>query len=39
VKFKTGVAVANALTFETDVFEKRDGKWLLVSHVASRVPQ
>ena len=28
-----------APTFETDVFEKRDGKWLLVSHTASRAPQ
>jgi ketosteroid isomerase-like protein len=25
--------------FESDVFEKRDGAWLLVSHVASRVPE
>jgi hypothetical protein len=25
-------ADANAPTFESDVFEKRDGKWLLVSH-------
>ena len=25
--------------FETDVFEKRDGAWLLVSHSAAQVPQ
>ena len=38
-KTKKGVVVANAPTFETDVFEKRDGNWLLVSHTALRVPQ
>jgi ketosteroid isomerase-like protein len=38
VKFKAGNTVT-APTYETDVFEKRGGKWLLVSHVASRVPQ
>ena len=37
-KLKSGAAL-NAPTFATDVFEKRDGKWLLVSHVALRVPQ
>jgi ketosteroid isomerase-like protein len=37
-KLKSG-ATLNAPTFATDVFEKRDGKWLIVSHVALRVPQ
>jgi ketosteroid isomerase-like protein len=37
-KTKSGAAV-NAPTLETDVFEKRGGRWLLVSHTASRVPQ
>jgi ketosteroid isomerase-like protein len=37
-KAKSGASI-NAPTFETDVFEKRGGKWLLVSHTASRVPQ
>jgi ketosteroid isomerase-like protein len=37
-KLKTGAAV-DAPTFEADVFEKRDGRWLLVSHSAWRVPQ
>jgi ketosteroid isomerase-like protein len=37
-KLKTGAAV-NALVAETDVFEKPGGKWLLVSHTASRLPQ
>jgi ketosteroid isomerase-like protein len=32
-KMKSGAAV-NAPTFEADVFEKRDGRWLLVSHAA-----
>jgi len=40
IKTKAGVVVsANAPTYETDVFEKRDGHWLLVSHVALRMPQ
>lgn len=37
-KLKTGAAV-DALVAETDVFEKRGEKWLLVSHTASRLPQ
>ena len=36
-KLKSGAAI-NAPTFETGVFEKRGGKWLLVSHTALRVP-
>lgn len=38
IKLKSGQAI-NASTFQTDVFEKQDGKWLLVSHMAWRVPQ
>lgn len=38
LKLKSGTTV-NAPTVETDVFEKRAGKWLLVSHTASRIPQ
>jgi ketosteroid isomerase-like protein len=38
IKLKSGQAIT-ALTFQTDVFEKRNGKWLIVAHVASRVPQ
>lgn len=38
LKLKTGDAVINALTFETDVYEKRGGQWLLVSHAAWRAP-
>ena len=38
LKTKAGV-VANGPVFETDVFEKHDGHWLLVSHTALRVPQ
>ena len=38
VKFKSG-DTRSAPTLETDVFEKSGGKWLLVSHVASRVPK
>lgn len=38
LKTKAGV-VANGPTFEADVFEKRNGHWLLVSHTALRVPQ
>ena len=34
-KLKSGQTVSNP-TFETDVFAKRDGRWLLVSHTASR---
>ena len=37
-KLKTGAAV-NALVAETDVFEKSDGKWLIVSHTATRLSQ
>ena len=37
-KLKSGPAIS-APTFETDVLEKRDGKWLLVSHIASSAPQ
>jgi len=36
---KGGPVLSNVQTYETDVFEKRDGKWLLVSHVALRLPQ
>jgi ketosteroid isomerase-like protein len=49
VAWSTGIANAvgelksgasfNAPTFEVDVFEKRGGKWLLVSHTGLRVPQ
>jgi ketosteroid isomerase-like protein len=38
VKLKSG-DTRSAPTFETDVFEKSGGKWLLVSHIASRVPK
>jgi ketosteroid isomerase-like protein len=38
IKLKTGNALT-ALTYEMDVFEKRGGRWLLVSHIALRVPQ
>ena len=39
-KLKSGVEIStNALTYESYVFEKRDGQWLLVSHVALRVPK
>jgi ketosteroid isomerase-like protein len=37
-KFKSGTDSTGA-TYESDVFEKRDGQWLLVSHVALRVPK
>jgi ketosteroid isomerase-like protein len=37
-KLKTGNLV-NAATFEMDVFEKSNGRWLLVSHTDLRVPQ
>lgn len=37
-KTRNGDAV-NAPTFENDVFEKRGGEWLIVSHSASRVPR
>ena len=37
-KFKDGNGFTGTV-FESDVFEKRDGAWLLVSHVASRVPE
>jgi ketosteroid isomerase-like protein len=38
IKPKAGDTIT-APTLETDVFVNRGGKWLLVSHVASRVPQ
>jgi uncharacterized protein (TIGR02246 family) len=38
LKTKEGTA-ATVRVFETDVFEKRDGQWLLVSHTASQVPK
>jgi ketosteroid isomerase-like protein len=38
IKLKSGQAIS-APTIQTDVFEKQAGKWLLVSHTASRVPQ
>lgn len=38
IKLKPGQAIT-ASTFQTDIFEKRSGKWLIVAHVASRVPQ
>lgn len=38
IKLKSGQAI-NALTFQTDIFQRHDGKWLMVAHVASRVPQ
>lgn len=38
IKLKSGQAV-NAATFQTDVFEKRGEKWMLVSHAAWRVPK
>ncbi len=37
-KSKAGAALGGA-TSETDVFEKRGGAWLLVSHTASSRPQ
>ena len=37
-KMKDGTSGSNGI-FETDVFEKRDGAWLLVSHSAAQVPQ
>lgn len=37
-KSKAGAAISGP-TAETDVFEKRGGKWLLVSHTASSRPQ
>jgi uncharacterized protein (TIGR02246 family) len=39
LKTKAGDVVASSPTYESDVFEKRDGRWLLVSHTALRVPQ
>lgn len=38
LKTKAGDVVASSPTYETDVFKKRNGHWLLVSHVALRVP-
>jgi len=37
-KLKSGPALIFP-NFETDVFEKRGGVWLLVSHTASRIPK
>jgi ketosteroid isomerase-like protein len=37
-KSKAGADVGG-LVYESDVFEKRNGQWLLVSHVASQVPK
>jgi len=37
-KSKTGADVGG-LVYESDVFEKRDGRWLLVSHTALAVPK
>jgi ketosteroid isomerase-like protein len=42
VAWSTGIAGSTNVgpgVFETDVFAKRGGKWLLVSHTALRVPQ
>jgi hypothetical protein len=36
---KGGPVLSNVPVYESDVFEKRDGKWLLISHVALLVPQ
>jgi hypothetical protein len=33
------VSWGDVATYESDVFEKRDGQWLLVSHLALRVPK
>ena len=38
-KLKSGDMVPGVPTFETDVLEMRGGRWLFVSHVATRVPQ
>jgi len=37
-KFKNGEAVS-FMAFTTNVSEKRDGRWLMVLHATSRVPQ
>ena len=37
-KSKTGAGV-DGLVYESDVFEKREGLWLLVSHTAPAVPK
>ena len=37
-KSKTGADVGG-LVYESDVFEKREGRWLLVSHTALAVPK
>ena len=36
---KGGPVLSNVQTYETDVFRKQDGHWLVVSHTALRVPQ
>jgi hypothetical protein len=33
------VSRGDVATYESDVFEKSDGQWLLVSHLALRVPK
>ena len=38
IKMKDGKEFSGGV-FETDVFEKHDGAWLLVSHSAAQVPQ
>jgi ketosteroid isomerase-like protein len=38
MKFKSGAEICSP-TFETDIFEKSDDKWLLVSHVSALVPK
>jgi ketosteroid isomerase-like protein len=37
-KLKNGTQIT-ATNFATSVFEKKDGRWLMVSHHAQRVPQ
>jgi ketosteroid isomerase-like protein len=38
-KTKAGIVISNALTFETQVLEKRGDRWLIVAHSAWRAPQ
>ena len=37
-KSKTGADV-DCLVYESDVFEKRESRWLLISHTALAVPK
>jgi ketosteroid isomerase-like protein len=37
-KFKNGDAVS-FMAFTTNMYEKRDGRWLMVLHATSRIPQ